>query len=178
MAKPKWLTYLDENIENVLIFPMYFSMMMIMAVDVIRRNLVHSQWAWGNYVCISLFVWFSWLGCSYNIKERAHLRLSSLRDKLPRGIQFCLLMLDYVLWIAFAAIASYFSWFQIVRLHSAGSLVYGAEWIPQWVVPLCIPVSFTIIVFRVFQCVWEDIHAMRTGEPLQMQPKGGLETQV
>ncbi|MEM5788968.1 MAG: TRAP transporter small permease subunit [Syntrophobacteraceae bacterium] len=175
---PKWLHYLDENIENIVIFPMYFAMMMIMAIDVIRRNLVSSQWPWGIYTCIFLFVWFSWLGCSYNVKQRAHLRLSSLRDKLPRKAQFGLLMLDYSLWFVYGIISVYFTWSQIVRLRDMEALVYGTEWLPMWIAPACIPVAFALLMFRVVQCALEDIKAMRTGEPLQTQPKGGLETQV
>ena len=93
MAK-KILHWLDQNIENTLIFPMYFLMMAIMAIGVVQRFVFKSAFHWAVYVCIGLFVWFSWLGCSWNVKERAHLRLSALRNKLPRSAQFSLLMLD------------------------------------------------------------------------------------
>ncbi len=90
MAK-KILIWLDQNIENALIFPMYFLMMAIMAIGVVQRFVFKTSFHWAVYVCIGLFVWFSWLGCSWNVKERAHLRLAAFRNKLPRNVQFGLL---------------------------------------------------------------------------------------
>ena len=169
MAK-KILHWLDQNIENALIFPMYFIMMAIMAIGVVQRLLFRTSWHWAVYICIGLFVWFSWLGCSWNVKERSHLRLSSFRNKMPRNVQLGLLMLDYILWIAFGIIASYFSVIQIMRLHDVGALIYGTETIPKWVVPLCIPVSFSILIFRVIQCAIQDIKDFKRNEPLKMDP--------
>ncbi|MEN6438580.1 MAG: TRAP transporter small permease subunit [Syntrophobacter sp.] len=167
---PGWVHYLDKNLENIMIFPMYFAMMLVMAIDVVRRNLWNAQWPWGIYTCILLFVWFSWLGCSYNVKRRGHLRLSTVRDRLPRKFQFALLMLDYSLWVVYAFICIYFTCYQIEKLKGMEALVYGAEWLPMWIVPAAIPVSFSLLLFRVGQCAYEDIRAMRSGAPLQTQP--------
>jgi len=171
---PEWVHFLDRNIENIIIFPMYLSMMLIMAIDVVRRNLWKTQWPWGIYTCILLFVWFSWLGCSYNVKHRSHLRLSSVRDRLPRKAQFALLMLDYSLWVVYSGICIYFTWYQIEKLKSMEALVYGSEWLPMWIVPAAIPVSLGLLLFRVGQCAYEDIKAIRTGAPLQTQPTKDL----
>ena len=166
----KITTFLDENLENVLVFPMYFIMMALVAIGVIQRFFFKFAWHWGTYVCIALFCWFSWLGCAWNVKERAHLRLSSFRAKLPRKVQFVLLMADYALWIAFAVIASYFSVIQIARLASVGAVVYGTESLPKWIVPLCIPVSFTVLVFRIIQNIIIDVGDFRSGRPLKLDP--------
>jgi len=174
MAK-KILHWLDQNIENILIFPMYFLMMAIMAIGVVQRFFFKTAFHWAVYVCIGLFVWFSWLGCSWNVKERAHLRLAAFRSKLPRGAQFSLLMLDYTLWIAFGIIAAYFSVTQIVRLHEVGALIYGTESIPKWLVPLCIPVSFSILFIRVIQCAIQDIKDFRNNKPLKLNPTATIE---
>jgi TRAP-type C4-dicarboxylate transport system permease small subunit len=169
MAK-KILHWLDQNIESALIFPMYFIMMMIMAIGVVQRFFFRTSFHWAVYVCIGLFVWFSWLGCSWNVKERSHLRLSSFRTKMPRNVQLSLLMLDYILWIAFGIIASYYSMLQIIRLHDVGALIYGTETIPKWLVPACIPASFSILIFRVFQCAIQDIKDFKRNEPLKIDP--------
>ena len=166
----KILKWLDEQVENILIFPMYFLMMAIMAIGVVQRFIFKTAWHWAVYVCIGLFVWFSWLGCSWNVKERAHLRLAAFRNKMPRGVQLGLLMLDYTLWIAFGIIASYYSVIQILRLQEVGAMMYGTETIPQWVTPACIPVSFTVLLFRVIQCAVQDIKDYIRNEPLKLNP--------
>ncbi len=174
MAK-KILRWLDHNVENALIFPMYFIMMAIMAIGVIQRFVFKSSFPWAVYVCIGLFVWFSWLGCSWNVKERAHLRLAAFRSKMPRKVQLGMLMLDYALWIGFGVIASYYSVIQIMRLQDVGALIYGTESIPKWVVPACIPVSFTVLFFRVIQCAIQDIKDYIRKEPLKLDPTATIE---
>jgi C4-dicarboxylate transporter DctQ subunit len=174
MAK-KILRWLDQNVENALIFPMYFIMMAIMAIGVIQRFFFKTSFHWAVYVCIGLFVWFSWLGCSWNVKERAHLRLGAFRNKMPRNVQLGLLMLDYVLWISFGIIASYYSVIQIIRLQDVGALMYGTESIPKWVVPACIPVSFTILFVRVIQCAIQDIKDFVRKEPLKLDPTATID---
>ena len=171
----KILLWLDQNIEGALIFPMYFIMMMIMAIGVVQRFFFRTSFHWAVYVCIGLFVWFSWLGCSWNVKERSHLRLSTFRNKMPRGVQLCLLMLDYALWIAFGIIASYYSILPILRVHDVGALIYGTETIPKWLVPLCIPASFSILFIRVIQCAIQDIKDFKRNEPLKMDPMAAMD---
>ncbi len=166
----KILYWLNENVENTLIFPMYFSMMMIMAIGVVQRFFFATAWHWAVYICIALFVWFSWLGCSWNIKERAHLRLSFFRDKMPRSVQFALMMLDYVFWLIFGVIAIYYSIHHIIRLHETGAMVYGTATIPQWVFPAAIPVGFSILFIRVIQCAITDIKDLVNGRPLKTRP--------
>jgi TRAP-type C4-dicarboxylate transport system permease small subunit len=166
----KIIYWLDENIENTLIFPMYFSMMMIMAIGVVQRFFFSTAWHWAVYICIALFVWFSWIGCAWNIKERAHLRLSFFRDKMPRPVQFALMMMDYVMWMIFGGIAVYYAVHHITRLHETGAMIYGTANIPQWVVPLSIPVAFSLLFIRVIQCAVKDIRDFISGRPLQTQP--------
>jgi TRAP-type C4-dicarboxylate transport system permease small subunit len=166
----KILYWLNENIENTMIFPMYFSMMMIMAIGVVQRFVFGTAWHWAIYVCIALFVWFSWVGCAWNIKERAHLRLSFFRDKMPRPVQFALMMLDYAFWLIFATIAIYYATQHIIRLHETGAMVYGTTFLPQWVFPLAIPVAFSILFIRVIQCAITDIGDFINGRPLKTRP--------
>lgn len=163
---PNWVYYLDRNIEHIIIFPMYFAMMLIMTVDAVRHHIWNTHYAWGSYTCILLFVWFSWLGCSYNVKQRGHFRLRVVRDKLPRKIQFALLMLEYALWAVYSFVCIYLGYSQIEKLKSIGSLVYGTDWLPMWILPACFPIGFSLLLFRVGQCAHEDIQAMRTGVPL------------
>jgi C4-dicarboxylate transporter, DctQ subunit len=140
------ILWLNDNVENTLIFPMYFAMMAIMAIGVVQRFVFATAWHWAVYVCIALFIWFSWLGASWNVKERAHLRLSFFRDMCPRPVQFALQMLDYSLWLGFSGIAGWYSIEHVIRLQQTGALVYGSNYIPQWVVPLAIPVAFSFLL--------------------------------
>jgi TRAP-type C4-dicarboxylate transport system permease small subunit len=163
----KVLRWLDNNFENTIIFPMYFIMMSLMAIGVVQRFVFKFAWHWGIQVCVGLFVWFAWISCSLNVKQRSHLSVGTVREYLPRKAKFGLLMMDYALWIIFAFVAGYYSIGQIFRLQSMGSLIYGSDLIPKWTEPLSIPVAFGLLVFRVLQCAREDILAMKRGTRLK-----------
>jgi len=64
---------------------------------------------------------------------------------------------------------------QIIRLHEVGALIYGTETIPKWVVPACIPASFTVLVVRVIQCAIQDIKDYIRNDPLKMNPTVTME---
>lgn len=164
----KILSWLNENIENIIIFPSYFLAMAIMAIEVIQR-MWGDSWPWANYVCMTLFCWFSWVGCSWNIKERAHLRLGSFRGKLSRGMQLFLLMLDYALWIFFAVVATKAVLGLIIRNFEMQGIIYGTS-IPTWLGPIFLPVAFALLTLRVLQCVKTDIGDFRSGRPLKLEP--------
>jgi TRAP-type C4-dicarboxylate transport system permease small subunit len=164
----KVLRWLDNHFEDSLIFPLYFCAMWLMAIGVVQRFFFKFAWHWGIQVNVSMFVWFAWIACAVNLKRRSHLNLNTIRERLPRKVQFCLLMVDYALWLGFAFVAGYYSIGQIFKLQEMGSLIYGSEVIPKWTEPLCIPVAFTLIVIRVIQNAREDILAMKDGKPLRI----------
>ena len=58
---------------------------------------------------------------------------------------------------------------------SVGALMYGTESIPKWLVPLCIPVSFSILFFRVIQCAIQDIKDFRNNRPLKLDPTATID---
>lgn len=159
----KILSWLNENAEKMFIFPLYFAAMFITASEVIQRFLFRQSWLWSTWVAIGLFVWFAWIGCSWNVKTRSHLRFGTIRKKLSPRVQFVLLMLDYALWILFAVVAGYYSILNISKLAFIEAMIYGSN-IPKWVVPLCIPVSFGLLLFRICQCVVQDIKALKRNE--------------
>jgi len=171
----KLLRWLDQNLENTIIFPAYFTLMALVAIGVVQRSFFKFAWHWGIQVCIILFIWFAWISCALNVKRRSHLSLNTLRERMPRKLQFALLMLDYSLWMLFVFIGGYYSMKQVARLQQLGSMIYGSEIIPKWVEPLCIPVAMILVAFRVLQCAREDILAMKRGERLKIRAEGGIE---
>jgi len=164
----KLFTWLNANIENIVIFPSYFLAMWVMAIEVLQR-MWGGSWPWANYVCMTLFCWFSWVGCSWNIKERAHLRLGAFRVRASRSVQFSLLLLDYALWLIFAGIAMKAIISLMIRNYEMQGIIYGTG-IPTWLGPLFLPFAFSLIVFRVIQCIVVDAKDYKSGAPLKLTP--------
>ena len=98
MALLKWF---DRNIEKLVIFICYSSMAGIVFVEVIRRFVFSQQAAWSTTIPIYLFLWITWIGASYNVRIRTHLKFDEIRVRLPYNIQFLLQVLDAVLSVSY-----------------------------------------------------------------------------
>ena len=162
----KWF---DRNLEKVVILICYVSMAAIIFVEVIRRFLFDQQAAWSTTIPIYLFLWVTWMGATYNVKIRTHLRFDELRVRLPYGAQFACLCLDAVLWILFAVIVVVFAVEQVQLSYDNFAIVQGTDDVMQWWFYLATPIAWLLLILRVLQNLWEDWRTFRSGQPLIVQ---------
>lgn len=162
----KWL---DRNLEKVVILICYVSMAAIIFVEVIRRFLFDQQAAWSTTIPIYLFLWVTWMGATYNVKIRTHLRFDELRVRLPYGAQFACLCLDAVLWILFAVIVVVFAIEQVELSYDNFSIVQGTDDVMQWWFYMATPVAWILLILRVLQNLRDDWRTFRSGRPFTIQ---------
>ena len=163
------LRWLDENIEKVIILVNYVAMAGIIFVEVIRRFLFNEQAAWSSTIPIYLFLWVTWIGCTYNVKIRTHLRFDELRVRMPYDLQFACLVLDAVLWIVFSLIVIYFAIEQVQLSYDNFSIVQGTDDVMQWWFYTATPIAWSLLIFRVLQNLVSDWNLYRKREPFQIQ---------
>ncbi len=161
--------WLDENIEKVIILINYIAMAAIIFVEVIRRFLFNEQAAWSSTIPIYLFLWVTWIGCTYNVKIRTHLRFDELRVRMSYGGQFACLVMDAALWIGFAIIVIYFSIEQVWLSYDNFAIVQGTDDVMQWWFYTATPIAWGLLIVRVLQNLVEDYGLYRKGEPFQIQ---------
>ena len=166
MALLKWF---DRNIENVVIFICYSSMAGIVFVEVIRRFVFSQQAAWSTTIPIYLFLWITWIGGSYNVRIRTHLKFDEIRVRLPYNIQFLLQVLDAVLWILFGVIVVIYSTEQVQLAKENFMIVQGTDNVLQWWFYVATPLAWSLLIIRVLQNLLEDIKSFIKREPLPIQ---------
>lgn len=163
------LRWLDENLEKVIMFVNYVVMASIIFVEVLRRFFFNAQSSWSSTIPIYLFLWIVWIGCSYNVKIRAHLSFDELRSRLSRAAQYGCLVLDSILWIIFASVVIFYSIEQVQLSHDNFAIVPGTDDVMQWWFYLATPVAFSLLVFRVLQNMFEDWTKFRSGADMNIQ---------
>ena len=160
--------FIDKNLEKTVILIAYLSMAGIIFVEVIRRYVFQEQAAWSTTIPVYLFLWVTWFGAAYNVRARSHLRFSEFRQKLPYTLQFAALCLDFILWVAFAAIVITFTTEQVQLQHMNFAIVPGTTNVMQWWFYLATPVAWALLIFRAFQNLLEDWKTYRSGEPFDL----------
>jgi len=161
--------WLDKNLEKSIILTAYATCAGIVAVEVFRRYFFALQAPWSTTVPAYMFLWLTWIGAAYGVKIRAHLSFAELRAALPPKVQFVLMQLDNLLYLAFACIVIYYGT-DLLRLQwENGSIVPGTDTIPQWWFYLATPIGWALLCLRVVQNVLVDIECIRAGTPLKIR---------
>ena len=163
------LRWIDANAERAIILVSYVVMAGIIFVEVIRRFAFNQQAAWSSTIPIYLFLFVVWMGCSYNVRIRAHLRFDELRVRLPYTAQYLCLCLDGLLWIVFSLVVVYFTLEQVSLSRMNFSIVQGTDNMMQWWFYAATPAAFMLLIFRVLQNAWDDWRSFRSGQPLVVQ---------
>ena len=163
------LQWLDHNIEKLVIFICYSSMAGIVFVEVIRRFVFSQQAAWSTTIPIYLFLWITWIGASYNVRIRTHLKFDEIRVRLPYNIQFLLQVIDAVLWILFGVIVVIYSTEQVQLAKENFMIVQGTDNVLQWWFYVATPLAWSMLIIRVLQNLLEDIKSFIKREPLPIQ---------
>lgn len=162
-----FLRWLDVNLEKWILILAYTTCAGIVFVEVVRRFFFSVQEPWSTTVPAYMFLWLTWLGCSYAVKVRAHLRFTEVRERFPVAVRYALMQLDYVLFIVFGVVVIYWS-IDLLELQIMNeSVVPGTDNLPSWWFYTATPVGWSLLLFRVLQCAVEDFLDMLKGRPLR-----------
>ena len=80
--------------EKLLVFSFVFSLILVFA-QVVMRYLFNFSLSWSEELARYVFVWQSWLGFSYLLKENGHIRVILVRDFLSPRLK---IVFDIVAW--------------------------------------------------------------------------------
>lgn len=160
----KYLRWLDNNIEKVMMNGFYSYMVLVVFIEVITRFVFKFQTSWGGVTAVHAFLWLSWLGCSWGIRTRSHLRFPGVRSNMSHGKQFICFLLDDVVWMIIAVVVLISSIKLLALQVMIGQTIEGTDNIPQWIATLSVPFGFSLVIIRAIQDIFINIGKYRNGE--------------
>ncbi|WP_171103860.1 MULTISPECIES: TRAP transporter small permease [unclassified Ruegeria] len=167
--------FVERHFERSVMVYSYLAIALIIFWGVIDRFVFNDQEPWSTTIPPLLFMVMAWFGASYNVRLRTHLSFSEFRSAMPRAGQLACLILDAVLWYVFAVIVIVTT-IRLVALSASNfQIVLGTDNIMQWWFLLAAPLSFFLMVGRVFQNLADDLRNWKTGEPLIKQAMIGAD---
>jgi len=159
------LRWLDRNAERAMILIAYSLMAGVIVFAVIERFVFNTQIPWSTSIPIYLFLWVTWIGCSYNVKQRTHLTFNELRQRMSYKMQFACVMLDGLLWLVFGVMVTYYTYEQTMLAYNNFAIVQGTDDMMQWWFYLATPVAWVLLMFRVLQNMSKDIDRFKKNQP-------------
>lgn len=137
----------DHLEEYILVYSMMFSVTLVF-LQVIMRYVFSSSLSWSEELARYLFLWQIWLGASYAVKERKHLRIEAVQSMIKSAsgkIRFELVAL--FLWLVFSIFMVYKGG-ELVKLLFIRGQVSPAMRVPMAYAYASVPVGCLLMSIR------------------------------
>lgn len=137
----------DKLEEYFLVFCLGF-MVLLVFVQVVMRYIFQNSLSWSEELARYLFLWLSWIGASYAVRERGHFRVQMFIDKLDgrkREIGEALILL---VWFGFCLFLAYQGWLLTAHLFLRGQMSPAMQ-LPIAYAYASVPVGVTLMSIRV-----------------------------
>jgi TRAP-type C4-dicarboxylate transport system permease small subunit len=156
------LRMLDENGERYLMLVFYCFIVFVIVFEVVRRFALDFSSLWGEEAARFAFIYLGWVGASYAVKQRAHIRFDIVLHLLPRRFHGYMYLFGELCTLVFAGFALYWSLHTIATMLEFNALAPALRVSQAWF-EAAVPLGFAMMVVRVLQSAWRDIQDIRTG---------------
>jgi len=149
------IKFLDDHLEEVIIFLSLAAMSVIIALQVVMRYAFQSSLSWSEEIARYLFIWLIYIGISYGAKKSAHISVTATDLFLtPRG-QGKVKLLASVIFLIFAVCIFYYGWEVCSKIARLGQKSAALE-LNMWLVYLAVPTGFFLTCVRLCQNIFSQ----------------------
>lgn len=156
----KLLKWLNENFEKYILVASLIVMVGIIFIQVVLRYCFGTVIPWGEELTRYIMLYQIWIGAAYAVKEDAHLRITSFRDKFSSKTSMKIEIVVLVLWMAFAAFMSLKGVELVDFLMGQGQLSPAMQ-LPMWIAYMSVPIGCMLMLIRLIQKLYQRI--VKTG---------------
>lgn len=141
---------LDEHLEKYLLVVLLSSTVILIAFQVFMRYVMENSLSWTEELARFLFIWMVYIGISYGVKERRHIRVDAALHLLPKKAQKLIRIFADVLFIVFCILIIKQGLLVAMGLYKFGQTSPALS-IPMAYVYLASPVGLSLTAIRLLQ---------------------------
>jgi len=101
-----WKKHLNNAEEYLLVASLAFNVALIF-LRVVMRYVFRNSLSWSEELARYVFLWQTWLGASYAVREHRHLRVEILADRLKGRARLLFELLVLFIWFGFSLFLAY-----------------------------------------------------------------------
>ena len=158
--------WVDERLEYTLSFLFYVYLTAIIFIEVVRRYVFNDSSSYGEETAIYAFIWMTYIATAKGVKERSHLAVTILVDRMGRRGKFAAAMLSDVCFFTLAVVVFYYSAIALSQSIQFDQTMRGLN-LPMWLAIVSVPFGWLLITVRVVQRSTKMIRAYVRGEDIQ-----------
>ncbi|SKC36349.1 TRAP transporter small permease [Maledivibacter halophilus] len=100
----KVFAWVDKNFEPVLMTVLFYSMTILVTLQVVLRFVFNSGFSWGEEVSRFIFVWLMYFSISYTTRNHRHIKVSFLVNKFNEKVQKIIMLIVDFLFLIFSSV--------------------------------------------------------------------------
>jgi TRAP-type C4-dicarboxylate transport system permease small subunit len=165
MTAKQILRKIDQEGERWLVLPLYTMIVMTIFMEVFRRFFLSYSSIWAEEIARYAFIYIAWIGASYAIRERAHIRIDVILPLLSNRWRTIVFIFGDIVTLILAVVSVYWSMEPVINSIHFGSVTHGLRISQAWFL-IAVPLGFSMMIFRLFQSMKRDISDLRAGRPV------------
>lgn len=158
--------WLDRNAELYLIGTLYIYIITIIGIEVFRRFVLNQSSVWGEEIARMMFIYLTWIGVSWGVYKRVHIRIDVLHQRLSEKFTGILYILGDLSILIFSYYAITLSIPVIQNALSYGATTAALR-VNRAYFLIAIPLGFSLVVIRTLQALHQDVQNVRHGNPVE-----------
>ncbi len=142
---------------HALVISLIFTTLLIFC-QVFFRYVLENSLSWSEELARYIFIWQIWLGTSISMKEKDHIDLDMLRNKLSPNGKLILSVISKLILLAFCVFLTVYGWDLVSSMIQRGN-ISAAMGLKLWTIYLALPFSQAIVSLRIIGHIVSDIKA-------------------
>lgn len=163
----KVLGIIDKIEEAVLIF-MLMGMVGIIFFQVIMRFVFNNSLSWSEELGKFIFVWISWLGISIGHREKEHIKITMLVDRVPYKARKILEATSELVLIVICGITLYYA---VIMMFIQKNVPYAGIKISTSWGYLSLVIGCGLLIFRAIVYFFDAVKEINSKQVIE---KGGV----
>lgn len=136
-------------------------MTLLVFVQVVMRYLFSNSLSWSEEMARFIFLWLSWIGASYAVKERSHFRVEMFANMVPGAARRYFEYFVLLIWFVFSFILACIGTELVIFIAETGQRSAAME-LPMIWPYASVPVGCLLMCIRLVI----EVYKLWKGEPL------------
>lgn len=153
-----------NNFEEYFIVWTLAIMTILIFIQVIMRYVFSNSLSWSEEMARYLFLWCSWIGASYAVKERSHFRVEMFANMIKGQSRKYYELLILIIWALFSLMMTWYGTELLLFIHDSGQISSAME-IPMTIPYASVPAGCGLMFIRLLI----EMHKIFQAEPEAVQ---------
>lgn len=143
----------DKYIEEIFLVLTMVAMVVLIFAQVVGRYVFNAAPSWTEELARYIHVWQVWIGASYAIRLRQHIRIEAFTNLFSPFIQKIFETLSIIVWFILALFLAVLGT-QLVLSSLKNGQITPAMQVPMWIPFIAIPLGGAGMALRLIQQLW------------------------